>query len=299
MPLAVAEDTVAERRQQLLVELVQVEIGLLVGPAREEHRQLDGAALELALVDEPRAGLAQRGHGGGARLLARERRGRARLVVVLDEADESLLVPEVGVQVPVHGVGAVVHEAVVEPLVVAVVEALLLQRPLEIPVGLGHEHEAGMGALHSGDHGRPVVGVRSGPTALTPRALEGVVHHQHRHVAAHAVALRGDRAQRLDHGRTEVGRERVQLHDVGPGGEVRVAAVREHAVADADERRRIPREILVAPAHEVLRVRLRPRVVGRDVVRHEVEKQTRHRASASAARAAASPDGPPRWASTV
>ena len=205
MPLAVAEDAIAERGQQLVVELVQVEIGLLVGPAGKEDRQLNRAALELALVNEARAGLAERGHGRGTCLLARERRCRARLVVVLDEADQSLLVAEVGSQVPVHGLRVVVHQAVVEPLVVAVVEALLLQRPLEIPVGLGHEHEAWMRALHSGDHGRPVVGVRSGPTALTPRALEGVVHHQHRHVAAHAVALRGDRPQRLGYGRTQVG----------------------------------------------------------------------------------------------
>ena len=92
---------------------------------------------------------------------------------------------------------------------------------------------SGMSALHGGDHGRPVVGLRPRAGALAPGALEGVVHHQHRHVAAHAVALRGDRAERLDHGRAQVGRERVQLHDVRPGGEVRVAAVREHAAADA------------------------------------------------------------------
>ena len=93
--------------------------------------------------------------------------------------------------------------------------------------------KSGCALLHGGDHGRPVVGFGPGPAALAPRALERVVHHQHRHVAAHAVALRGDRAQRLGHGCAQVGRERVQLHDVGPGGEVRVAAVREHAVADA------------------------------------------------------------------
>ena len=46
--------------------------------------------------------------------------------MVLDEADQPLLVAEVGAQVPVHRLGAVVHEPVVEPLVVAVVEALLL-----------------------------------------------------------------------------------------------------------------------------------------------------------------------------
>ena len=43
-----------------------------------------------------------------------------------------------------HLLGALVHEPVVEPLVVAEVEALLLQRPLQVPVRLGHEPESGM-----------------------------------------------------------------------------------------------------------------------------------------------------------
>ena len=68
LPLAVAEDAVAQRGQQPLVERAQVGVGLLVGPAGEEDRQLHRAALELALVDEPGAGLGQRRHGRGARL---------------------------------------------------------------------------------------------------------------------------------------------------------------------------------------------------------------------------------------
>ena len=40
-----------------------------------------------------------------------------------------------------HRLGVLVLEPVVEALVVAVVEALLLERPLEIPVGLGGEDE--------------------------------------------------------------------------------------------------------------------------------------------------------------
>ena len=47
-------------------------------------------------------------------------------------------------------------------------------------------------------------------------------------------------------GAAQVGRERVQLHDVGPRREVRVAAVRQHAVADLDERGRVALEVVVA-----------------------------------------------------
>ena len=64
--------------------------------------------------------------------------------MVLDEAHEPALVAGVGGQVPVHRLGALVDEPVVEALVVAVVEALLLERPLEVPVRLGDEDEVGM-----------------------------------------------------------------------------------------------------------------------------------------------------------
>ena len=55
-----------------------------------------------------------------------------------------LLVADVGAQVAAHRLGALVHEPVVEALVVAVVEALLLERVLEVPVGLGQEDEVGV-----------------------------------------------------------------------------------------------------------------------------------------------------------
>ena len=75
-----------------------------------------------------------------------ERGRRARLVVVLDEAQQPLLVAAVGLQVAAHGLGGLVDEPVVEALVVAEVEALLLQRPLHVPVGLGDEQEVRVGA---------------------------------------------------------------------------------------------------------------------------------------------------------
>ena len=115
---------------------------------------MHGPTLELALVDEPRPGLAQRGHGGGPRPLAREGRRRTRLVVVLDEANEPLLVGELRREVPDHLPCLVGRKTVIEPLVVAVVEALLLKRPLEVPVRLGHEHEPRMDA--------PTEGITSG-----------------------------------------------------------------------------------------------------------------------------------------
>ena len=79
--------------------------------------------------------------------------------------------------------------------------------------------------LDAADQRRPVLVGRRRPGALAPGAREHLVDHQHRHVAAHArrtappmsSSVLGDRvAQRR--------RERVELDDVGPRREVRVAA---------------------------------------------------------------------------
>ena len=172
-----------------------------------------------------------------------------------------------------HGLGAVVDQPVVQALVVAVVEPLLLERVLEVPVRLRHEDEVAVIRLDRRDRGGPVLVRRAGAGSLAPRPLEDVVQHQHRHVAANTVALVGDPAERGDHRRPQLDREGVQLHDVGPRGEVGIPAVRQDAVSDAHERAGIALHVVVAPEDEVLRVRRRPRMIGRDVVRHEVEDQ--------------------------
>ena len=74
-------------------------------------------------------------------------------------------------------------------------------------------------------------------------------------------------------GAAQVGRERVELHHVGPRGEVRVATVRDDELADADERPRVALEGGLIAADEVLGMCLEPRMVQGDVVRDEVEDQ--------------------------
>ncbi len=124
------------------------------------------------------------------------------------------------------------------------------------------------------DDGGPVVVGRLVAGALAPRAGERVVHHEHRHVAAHAVALVGDPPERLDHRRPQRGGEGVELDDVGPRREVGVAAVGQHTPGDVDERSGVGGEVLRRALHEALRVRRRPWVVRCHVVRDEVEDQT-------------------------
>ena len=168
-----------------------------------------------------------RDDGRGLVHAGREGRGGPGLVVVLQEPGELVLVVEPGVQVLAHRPRVSLAQAVVEPLVVGVVEPLLLHRPFQVPVDLGHE------AGSSGRRSRTRCG-RLGPEQRRPAApgpLEDLRQDEHGHVAAHAVALPGDPQQLADHrllrGRIAV----VELQRVRPAGEVRVAAVGQDATA--------------------------------------------------------------------
>src|SRR4051812_33002883 len=77
------------------------------------------------------------------------------LVVVFKEAREAILEIEARMQVRADGSRVALAEPVVQPFVVRVVEALLLEDPLEIPVHLGHEDEVGMLVAHRRRSARP------------------------------------------------------------------------------------------------------------------------------------------------
>src|SRR4051794_37562242 len=115
----------------------------------EQHRQVDAPTIALAIVDQ--AGTGQRGndHGCSFQLAGQERGGGARLVMVLDGAHERALVGHVPREMPAHAPRAVMDEPIVEALVVAVVEALLLELPFEFPVRLRHEAEPRLVSLDS------------------------------------------------------------------------------------------------------------------------------------------------------
>ena len=189
LPFPVAQIGVGDRAEQLLVERAQLEIRRLLRATGEKHGDVGVQSLELARVVH--ASPLERRHDDRDRplLLRRERIGRARFVVVLDEAEEPLLVVGGRLQMAAHRVRGAADEAIVEPLVVAEVEALLLERPLHVPVGLRDEHERRMRRANRGDDRRPVVLRRRGTRSLAPRACEDLVGHEHCHVAADPVAL--------------------------------------------------------------------------------------------------------------
>ena len=72
--------------------------------------------------------------------------------MILDEAHHALLISRIGQQVLPHALGVLMLHAVVEFLVVAEIKALLLQFPLQIPVGFGDELELGRLRFDRGDH---------------------------------------------------------------------------------------------------------------------------------------------------
>src|SRR5262245_49097440 len=113
-----------------------------------------------------------------------ERRGGAGLVVVLEEAREFLLVIESRTKMFAHRARVAFAQAVVEALVVGVVEALLLHVPFAVPIHLGHETEVRRLLAHAARRFRPEQW-----RAYPPSPLEDIWQHQHRHVAADAVAL--------------------------------------------------------------------------------------------------------------
>src|SRR5687767_8789852 len=88
----------------------------------------------LSRVDEAQPGQQQR--QDGRRLVDRRRKYRrgAWLIVVLEKPHGAPLIVGVGAEMTAHGAGILGPQAVVQALVVRVVEALLLERPLEVPV---------------------------------------------------------------------------------------------------------------------------------------------------------------------
>ena len=111
-------------------------------------------------------------------------------------------------------------EAVVQPLVIAVGKTLLLQGPFKIPVDLGHEGKVGIFRVNR---------CRCfGPErfrGISPGALTDFRQHQHRHIAAYAVAFPRYFDQFLDPRRLQFGIAIIELQRIRPAGKVGVTAV--------------------------------------------------------------------------
>ena len=160
----------------------------------------------------------------GRRLVhaGREGRGGPGLVMVFQEPGHLVLIVEFGAQMVTHGTGMAFAEAVIQPLIIGVIESLLLKRPFQVPVDLGHEAEARSFFAHALSRLRP-----ERLRLKTPSPFEDVGQDEHGHVAAHSITLTGDLQQLPDHRLLRGGIAVVELKCVRPAREVRIAPVGE------------------------------------------------------------------------
>ena len=187
-------------------------------------------------------------------MLGRETRRGSRLVVVLEEAREPVLVVEAREEVLPHRPCLAALEAVVEPLVVRVVEALLLEGPLEVPVDLREEEEARDSSRRTGGRRLGQKGSAGMPHVLSNTSGRTSIAMSHR-TPSHCPAIRSSSPSIASlQCRVAV----VELEGVRPAVEVRVAAVGEDALRRAGPVLRRRREMLLGPVDEVLRVLRRP-----------------------------------------
>ena len=109
--------------------------------------------------------------------------------MIFDEANQPFLIAWIGTEMQPNTLGVLMLQAIVEPFVVAEIESLLLQFPLQVPIGLGHEQDVRIPLFHSADQLWPVFGLRHGARAAAPCPRKDIVEQQHGHIAAKAVAL--------------------------------------------------------------------------------------------------------------
>src|SRR6516164_1205254 len=158
--------------QKPRIEAPQFLIWKFVGTPAQKYRRPDHAPFKLSFVEEPGSRHGRCGKRSGFFLAAREGSGGAQFIVVLNEADKLRLVSGIGAQMKTNALRIAMFQAVIEPLVVAVIEAQSLQLPLQVPVRLGNEEEIGMALPHCGDGLRPILRLGTPPGPLAPRALE-------------------------------------------------------------------------------------------------------------------------------
>src|SRR5262245_5367378 len=131
MPLPVFEVVAANGSKQLGVEFLKAPVAWLLRTSPQEHRHPCAPPLELSIMEQDRALQSRHRHRRSPSLGGSECRRGARLVVVFDEADESLLIAGFSTEMQPDGFGVLMLQAIVEPLVIAEIEALLLQCPFE------------------------------------------------------------------------------------------------------------------------------------------------------------------------
>ena len=193
--------------------------------------------------------------------------------MVLDETHQLVLVIETSGKVQSNAFRVVVFEPVVEALIVTIIESDLLQFPFQVPIGFRHKKHIGMLQPHGGDYLAPVLFGRGSAHTPSPRLLKDVVEQQHRHIAAHPVALLSDRIQCLDDRLAQRWTEGVELCHILPRRKVRVAPVGNHRSARLKKCTWSLSQVFACSLHKECRVLENPWMIRRHMVGHKIQNQ--------------------------
>src|SRR5689334_5927571 len=204
--------------ENALVEFVDFRIGSFLLCACKLNYQLSAKTLQLSVVEEVHSGNCSGENRCRQQARFPENGSSAQLVMVFEEADRARLELPVGPEVQVDVAHKAIAQAIVEPFVIGEVESELLQRPLRIAVGFGDPDKVRKGAGGF----LPELLTRDGPRSQQwlPGLKEGVVQHEHRHVAASTVAEFRDAADFRDHGLAKFWVKKIDLGGVRPGREI-------------------------------------------------------------------------------
>lgn len=127
--------------------MLQALVDRLLWASPQKHRQPYLSPLELAFVEEPCPRKRCRHKRRRLFLFLRKDFGSTWLVMVLQETKQLVLIPQFCAKMKSDTLGVLTFQAVIEPLVVAEIETLLLEFPLQVPVAFSHEAEVGMSFL--------------------------------------------------------------------------------------------------------------------------------------------------------
>ena len=109
--------------------------------------------------------------------------------------------------------------------------------------------------------------------AATPGAFENGIQKQHRHIATHAVALRGYIQERLYDRFSQPELEGVELQDIRPCGKVWILSARVNDLIDLNVETRIVLEVLSGSVNEELWVLAGSGVIGSHMIGYEVQQK--------------------------
>lgn len=233
-------------------------------------------AVELAMMIEAHAGKRGDQSSEGFEFCGAESRGGAGFVVIFEKARSAALRGDVGGEARVNFVNVAVVQGVVKAFVVGELKAEGLNGGFAVPVDFGEPDKF---LRQSRDGFSPEFARRrfASGEERAPSTRENIVQDEHSHVAANAVAVLGDFAEFGDErgagGRLEI----IELQNVAPRREIRIAAVSEKDWLGGGflqiECGGIFAKILLSAANVKFGMRGGPRMVGSSVVGDEVENE--------------------------